>query len=151
MKLILCAGNRQRQGWVHHDIQSLNGIDIVCDLRKIRRLLSDSSCENIELTHALEHFPTKEIPKILKDIYSLLKIGGELYMEIPNFAWHAKLIREEKDDEQAVAYAFGGQLDKYDFHKTGFTKSIIKKRLKEAGFKEIKIDPKHSLIITCKK
>lgn len=148
MQLILCAGEKQRQGWTNHDVRRLEGIDIVCDLKLIKAHVPDNSCTDIEITHALEHFPTKEVPEVLSIIYDLLQDNGKLYVEVPNFAWHAQLLTEYRDDD-AIYYAFGGQLDEYDFHKTGFTPEILERRLKEAGFKDIKISGHDSLKALC--
>lgn len=133
MKLVLCANTRQLEGYKHHDILPLPGIDYVCDLFDIGKHVEPESCEEIQFTHALEHFPTAETQDVLELIKSLLKPGGKLYLEVPNFAWHAQLVRDGKDKE-AVYYAFGGQLDAWDFHKTGFTPRILEEQLQLAGF-----------------
>lgn len=131
MKLILCAGTRHSPGFTTHDIQGNQ--DIVCDLFDIGKFVEPESCEEIHFTHALEHFPTKMTPQVLDLIYGLLRPSGRLYIEVPNFAWHASLLAKG-EDRQAVYYAFGGQLDEWDFHKTGFTKKILQEELEDAGF-----------------
>lgn len=138
MKLILCANNRQIEGFKHHDVLELPGIDYVCELRDIGNFVKPESCTEIHFTHALEHFPTKEVPGVLDLIYSLLRPGGKLYIEVPNFAWHAQLVADG-EERKAVYYAFGGQLDQWDFHKTGFTPKILQEELEDAGFKDIKV------------
>lgn len=144
MKLILCANDRQLPGWKHHDVLRLEGIDYVCDLFDITKHVADSSCEEIKFTHALEHFPTADTQKVLALIKQLLKPHGKLYIEVPNFAWHAELVTKGKDRD-AVYYAFGGQLDQWDFHKTGFTPKILQEELEKAGFKDINIQPASSI------
>lgn len=133
MKLILCANTRQLEGYAHHDVLDLPGIDYVCDLFDIGNFVTPESCEEIHFTHALEHFSSADTQNVLELIRSLLKPGGKLYIEVPNFAWHAKLVMEGKDKD-AVYYAFGGQLDEWDFHKTGFTPRILEEQLELAGF-----------------
>lgn len=146
MKLILCAGDRQTNGYTHHDVKALPGIDIVCDLHDIGQYVDNSTCERIEFTHALEHFPTKEIVPLLQMIRSLLIPTGELYIEVPNFEWHARLLLEEKRDRDAVYYAFGGQEDEWDFHKTAFTEAILKEDLEAAGFQNVQVFNQTSLL-----
>lgn len=150
MNLVLCAGSRLVEGYKHHDVKPLPGIDIVCDLQDITFHVKDETCERIEFTHALEHFPKTETVEILEMIKGLLVPGGELYIEVPNFAWHAQLVREGKDRD-AVYYAFGGQEDEYDLHKTGFTQSILQEDLEAAGFTAIQIFNQSSLIAIAKK
>ena len=143
MKLVLCAGSRLTEGYTHHDVKPLPGIDIVCDLKDLS--VPEGSCERIEFTHALEHFPKTETVPLLQKIRSFLQPGGELYIEVPNFAWHAQLVQEGKDRD-AVYYAFGGQEDEYDLHKTGFTETILREDLEAAGFTNIQIWNQPSLI-----
>jgi predicted SAM-dependent methyltransferase len=148
MKLILCAGDRHVPGFTTHDIHGNQ--DILCDLFDIGNHVEPESCEEIHFTHALEHFPTKMVPQVLDLIYGLLKPEGRLYIEVPNFAWHAQLINEGKDRE-AVYYAFGGQLDEWDFHKTAFTPKIIREELEDAGFRDIDVQPASSLNVWARK
>lgn len=144
MKLILCANDRQVPGFKHHDIKQMPGIDYACDLFQIGNHIQPKSCEEIHFTHALEHFPTADTQKVLALIKGLMKDGGKLYVEVPNFAWHAELIAKGKERD-AVYYAFGGQLDEWDFHKTGFTPSILQEELDKAGFKNVSIQPASSI------
>lgn len=145
MKLVLCAGSRLTEGYTHHDVKPLAGIDIVCELHDIVKYVEKGSCERIEFTHALEHFPQKETVSLLSMIRELLAPGGELYIEVPNFEWHAKILLEGRERD-AVYYAFGGQEDEYDLHKTGFTETILREDLENAGFQNIKIFNQSSLI-----
>lgn len=140
MKLILCAGDRKIPGYLTHDIKGEH--DFLCDLFDIP--VDKESCEEIHFTHALEHFSRKQTESVLDLVYGLLRPGGRLYIEVPNFAWHAKLVLEGRDRD-AVYYAFGGQEDEWDFHKTGFTPSILKEELENAGFKNIEIQDGSSL------
>lgn len=144
IKLVLCANDRQLPGWKHHDVLKLKGIDYACDLFDITKHVAENSCEEIQFTHALEHFPTADTQKVLALIKSLLAPHGKLYIEVPNFAWHAELVSKGKERD-AVYYAFGGQLDQWDFHKTGFTPTILQEELDKAGFKDIRIQPASSI------
>ena len=146
MNLVLCAGSRLVEGYTHHDVKPLPGIDIVCDLWDIHKYVGDMACDRIEFTHALEHFPMNETVPLLQKIHTLMKPDAELYLEVPNFEWHAKILLQEGRDEDAVMYAFGGQEDEWDFHKAGFTQKILYKKLEEAGFKKIQIWNDSSLI-----
>lgn len=150
MNLILCAGTRQVSGFKHHDVKALPGIDYACDIYDITKHVEDGSCDKIEMTHALEHFAKIETQKILKLIHRLLKPGGQVYIEVPNFQWHAELARTGRDRD-AIHYCFGGQEDEYDFHKTGFTPTILTEELANAGFKIIKVLPETSILCWAEK
>lgn len=150
MKLVIGAGERQTEGWTHHDVKEMPGIDIVCDIHDLHSFVSDETCEEIAMTHVLEHFPRVETAPLLKMINGFLVPDGKLYIEVPNIEYHADMIKNGAD-EKAEYYMFGGQLDEYDFHKTGFTYRILFYKLQEAGFTNIDIVPNATLEAKCQK
>lgn len=129
MKLIIGANKRQVPGYIHHDVLDLPGIDVRCDFWDLPKHVEAGSCEEIQMTHVLEHFPMKRTREALELVYGLLKDGGRFYIEVPNFTWHAEMIIKNPRDRQIVEYAYGGQLDEYDFHYMGFTPEILEEDL----------------------
>lgn len=141
MKLDIGSGNPaqgevQPPGYVLNDIEHHANIDLVCDIKDLMQFVPKGYCSEVRASHILEHFGTKEVVKIVKIIHSLLEKHGKLVIYVPNFRWHAELMMTG-NDEMGVHYAFGGQLDKYDYHKTGFTPKILKNLLEENGFRVI--------------
>lgn len=127
-------GESSPDGYLKQDVDpNIKGLDIVCDIMDIDKHVELGSCDKVRASHVIEHFPTNDVPRLLRKINSILKPGGELEIIVPNFKWHAQLTLSGQE-EQAVYYCFGGQLDEWDFHKTGFTPNILSKRLSEAGF-----------------
>jgi hypothetical protein len=76
----------------------------------------------------------KDTHRALELVSDLLMTGGELYIEVPNFSWHAEEILKDPLNRQMVEYAYGGQLDQWDFHYTGFTPELLALDLTQAGF-----------------
>lgn len=126
-------GEFQAAGYLLQDIQPLPGIGLVCNIEELDKYIREGQCNTIRLSHVLEHFPTAKIPILLKMFHALLEEGGELEVHVPNFRWHASLLLFDQEKE-AINYAFGGQKDEFDFHKTGFTPLILYNALVEAGF-----------------
>jgi hypothetical protein len=145
MKLIVGAGERHEKGYVHHDVQDLPGIDIVCEFWGLPKHVKPGTCSEIKMTHVLEHFPMKDTLAVLRLLHSLLELGGKLYIEVPNFYWHALEIATDPTNRQIVEYAFGGQLNEWDFHYNGFTPEILKEDLENAGFKVVDLAPNSSI------
>lgn len=144
-------GESSPEGYLKQDADSeIPGIDIYCDIRHLLREIDEGSCEKIRASHVIEHFPQKETVSILKIIFDALEPGGEAEIIVPNFKWHAQICLAG-DEEKAVYYAFGGQLDEYDFHYTGFTPRLLWKALKEAGFGEVKVNDESSITAIAKK
>lgn len=145
MKLVIGAEHRQKPGWVHHDVQDLPGIDIVCDYYELPNKVEAGTCEQIEITHVLEHFPISDIQKTLAVLYGLLADGGELYIEVPNLEWNARELVRNPLSRKNVEYIFGGQRNQWDFHYNGFTPQILIDDLIEAGFKLKELRPNSSI------
>jgi len=131
-------GEFQPEGYVLNDIEAHPGIDLVCDIRELDKHVKRGQCRVIRASHVLEHFGTQEVDQVLKMLYGLIERDGMIHIFVPNFVWHAQLIFEGRDQD-AVTYAFGGQKDEWDYHKTGFTPNILGKKLKKAGFQDITI------------
>jgi predicted SAM-dependent methyltransferase len=131
-------GEVQPQGYVLNDVEPHENIDIVCNIKDLAQYIPEGYCSKVRSSHILEHFGTKEVIDVIKMIHSLLEKDGEFIIFVPNFKWHGQLL-STGNDEMAVLYAFGGQLDQYDYHKTGFTPKVLRKYLEENGFKVISL------------
>lgn len=145
MRLIIGAGERLKDGWVHHDIQKNDGIQIVCDFWELPIYVKNESCEEIEITHVLEHFPLKDTKASFDLLYKMLKPGGKIYIEVPNLTWHAEQILIDPTDRQIVEYMYGGQLNKYDYHYKGFTPELLREDLLASGFTVEELKPLSSI------
>jgi len=150
MKLDIGAGNltegenQAGNEYVLQDVEPHTGIDIVCDIRRLdyelistfQKLIGEGRsdvCSEIRASHVLEHFHSKELnTKILPMLKNCLQTNGILNIIVPNFEWHCDLVKQGHD-EKAVLYAFGGGLDKYDHHYTGWTPRLAHKWITDAG------------------
>lgn len=144
-KLIVCAGTRHKEGWTTHDVQPFQGTDIVCDFWELPEWVAPASVSEMEFTHALEHFPMSESQEVLSLLYKLLAPEGQLYIEVPNFYWHAEEILINPMNRKIIEYAFGGQLNKWDFHYNGYTPEILVDDLMGVGFELVDIQPNSSI------
>ena len=123
----------QETGYVLNDIEPHKGIDLVCDILDLKKYLKEGQCAEVRASHILEHFGKHDLVRVLRIVHFILKDKGIFNIVVPNLKWQAQFLFSG-EDEKAVYYIFGGQLDKYDFHKTGFTADILKKLLLDNGF-----------------
>lgn len=144
MKLVIGAGDRRLEGFKHHDVQALEGLDYVCEFYDLPNNVKEP-VEEIHFTHVLEHFPMNESIKVLRTIYSLLASQGKLYLEVPNLYWNAEEIVRNPRARQNVEYIFGGQRNKWDFHYNGYTPELLADDLREAGFDVLELKPFSSI------
>lgn len=155
MKLDVCSGNpadgeNQASGFVKHDINLYPNIDIACDLRELDQYVKEKSVEYLRASHCLEHFSVSDVKLILKMFHKLIVDDGTLEIIVPNFKWHSQLCLSG-NEEQAIYYCFGGQLDEYDLHKTAFTPNILRKRVEEAMFAILELKDESSITLIAKK
>jgi predicted SAM-dependent methyltransferase len=133
------------RGWTHNDSRHLPDIEIVADARKLHFLLEEGTFDELRATHILEHFSHVATVQILRSWKKLLKPGGFLYCEVPNFWWQAHALSSNTPDPQGrhythtelVVLTFGEQDHIDNFHKTGFTSQTLQDQLIEAGFRSV--------------
>lgn len=147
MKLVVGAGDRRVDGAKHHDVQPLSGIDYVCDMWELPQHITKGSLDELHATHVAEHFPMAKVKDLFSLWYGLLGDGGRLYLEVPNFYWHAQEILRNPLDRQIVEYAFGGQHNEWDYHYNGFTPEILAEDLQIAGFRDLDLKPESSICV----
>lgn len=137
-------GELQPEGYLLQDIEPHKGIDLVCDIAELDKFIKPGQCKRIRASHVLEHFPTRTVPKLFNMFHNLIEKDGEIEIHVPNFKWHCALVCEDRDEE-AITYAYGGQLDEYDFHKTAFTPTLLVRYLTKSGFKIVDLQVEHSI------
>ena len=99
--------------------------------------VEDGTCDEIRVSHLLEHFPHGEVFNIVKHWVSKLKPDGVLKIAVPDF----RKIAQDYIDNNAVnttGYCMGGQKDDNDYHKAIFDKASLTEILTRAGLVNIK-------------
>jgi len=136
VKLNLGSGEDIKPDYVNADIRHMADLDVLCDMHNLP--FQDESFSEVLLIDVIEH--SSEPVIVLKEIYRVLEKSGELWLRCPDLE---KII--DRDFIESTPFwrtenrLLGGRKNKYDQHKSLFTKEILEKRLREAGFEEIKI------------
>lgn len=84
-KLNLGCGKKIKEGWVNLDSVDLSGVDVVHDIEKLPLPFGDGEFDEIICDNILEH--VEYIP-VLRDLYRILKPGGQLKIRVPHFSSH---------------------------------------------------------------
>lgn len=83
IRLHLACGEEYMDGWVNVDLYADAKVDARFDVSKIPYL--DNSVDEIKAFHIIEHFDWFKGQETLKEWFRVLKPGGRLYIETPDF------------------------------------------------------------------
>lgn len=148
LRLHLGCGKERREGWVNIDVAEEVKPDIVADVRDLR-MFTDESVDEIECCHLFEHFTYADAIDALKEWYRVLKRGGKLCLELPNFGRCIEILHN-REGEDAEKYAMIGV---YGFipdivrgglaqvHKYGWTPETLQRELTNVGFRQVRQVP----------
>ena len=145
-RLHLGCGNIHISNWCNVDVIATGATDLVLDISSLPGL-GESTSSKIYSCHVLEHFPTADIPKILRRWFEVLLPGGELRISVPDLDAITRIYQRNLAHFQVpgnqpwIALIYGGQKDIFDFHKTGFNFCWLKYLLEEVGFVEVSTYP----------
>ena len=156
-KLHLGCGTDKRKGWINIDIDWRVRPDIVADATKLH-MIGDNVADEIESFHLLEHFTYTEAVEALNEWYRVLKPGGKLTLELPDFKRCIETLcnRNEPFDwydaenDPPEKYALGGiygwipainikktgEINYFQLHKYGWTFDTISYELNKIGFRD---------------
>ena len=141
MKLHI-GGEQFKEGWQILNIHSGKHTDFkgtVTDLSNF----GPNTISEIYASHVIEHLGHREeLPIALAQCYRILDAGGRLSISVPDLTTLADLFSTPglslNHRYEIMLMMFGGQLDNYDFHKTGIFEELLIRYLNFAGFKNIK-------------
>ncbi len=135
-KKLMLGYSEKIDGWVTFDINP--GADYIGNIKNLS-LFKSNSIEVVYASHVLEHINCNEAQDALKEIYRILKPGGEVFLAVPNTASLSKLLETDLA-QTAIDIIFGVNrpvADWYPQHKYGYTETLLSKILLESGFSEI--------------
>lgn len=83
-RLNVGCGRNIREGWVNIDYAALPGVDIVCDLEKVKTNpidLPESSVDYFHLSHVLEHI--KDTLGLMEELWRLARPDAAIEINVP--------------------------------------------------------------------
>ena len=104
MKLNLGCGDDIRIGFINIDAIAGPGVDMVCDITG-KLDFFDASIEEIVAQDILEHLTREQLSKTLAEISRILKVGGQLFVRIPNI--DAIISKFEDDPDTRNLFLYG--------------------------------------------
>ena len=104
------------------------------------RPFTNNSVDLIYVSHCLEHIQHHQVQSVLAEWYRVLRPDGILRLGVPDFNQLLKVYRLSGDDVEAIqGVLMGGQTYALNAHYTSFTCESLTKRLKDVGFREVRV------------
>lgn len=143
------CGRNPQPGYLHAERYWSNAgrgsVDIILDANCLP--FGNGSFDSILMFGVVEHFGFFELQEVFLEIMRVLRKGGALKFDVPDFDWFVERYRqpellEKNRDESWVLHAiFGGQDGPGQFHKWGWSERRMMGFLKKPNwsFSEIKM------------
>lgn len=128
LKLNLGAGDHPLEGYKNLDG---NMGDFIHPLS-----VENETCDEIRVSHCLEHFSHKEVSTVLKHWVSKLKPGGLLKIAVPDFEKICKDYLEGREFN-IQGYVFGGHVDHRDHHGCAFDTELLTELMLDCGLERL--------------
>jgi len=139
MKLHLGCGYVHLPEDINVDIKALETVDVIADVRNLP--FRKESASLIESYHVFEHIPRQQAKDCLKEWYRVLKKGGRLIIECPDFDQNCKDYLAAKTAEEtlrSMSFIFGGDtIAAEDAHRWGYNFQLLGRMLSMIGFGKI--------------
>jgi ubiquinone/menaquinone biosynthesis C-methylase UbiE len=147
VKLNVCCGSRIYPDYTNVDVTDVAGKpDILADARDIP--LEDGCADELMCIHGLEHFYQWEADDLFIEWKRLLKPGGVLVLELPNFRKACENVVANrmigKHPDQGTLWSFYGDprtKNPYMTHRWGYDPASLTALLKKHGFDNIREEP----------
>ncbi len=143
MKLHIGCGENILPGYINIDQRKAPGVDMELDLSKPieQDVFGNEEVDEILGLHVFEHLPFNGIEQVLKSWYRILKKGGMLILEMPDFDQTVKNYINNPNDITILASIFGCQEHEGQFHHWGWNPTRLKFALEATGFKGVVFPP----------
>lgn len=137
MKLHLGCGKRNIPGFVHIDAVDYPHVDHVATIDNLS-FIPDNSVDLIYNCHVLEHFKRKDVVRVLREWFRVIKQGGILRISVPDFAKLCEVYQRERNLGLVVGALFGRQDYLYNIHYNVFDLNSLSEVLQQAGFEKVR-------------
>lgn len=136
IRLNLGAGNKRIDGWISVDLAGEP--DVRADVLSLP--FDDGYADEVMAIHLFEHLYRWQSQDALREWLRVLKRGGRLILELPDFEKCCRNILYGSDERMGIWGLFGdpGYKEPLMVHKWAWTADSLTKELLSAGFRRVK-------------
>lgn len=134
VKLLLGGRTTKIDGFLNVDLYEGAGVDVRTDASDLSTFQTDS-VDEIYASHILEHFSHTKTVDVLREWRRVLKVGGKLYVSVPDFARAIELYLKRGMVPYIVNLLWGDQGYDLAYHYAPFTYPRLMNQLMAAGFR----------------
>jgi len=124
-------------GWINIDQVYVPGVDLIEDCRFLRSFRK-MSVDAIYASHILDEFTRWEYMTVLKRWHDLLKMGGRIYLSVPDFDAIVDRYLETHDVRELEGLLHGGQDHPGWTRSYSWNMKVMKEDLMSVGFQDIR-------------
>jgi glycosyltransferase involved in cell wall biosynthesis len=138
LKLNIASGKDYREGYINADLYSENTDKVDAEFDAMKIPYPDNTVDEILALHVIEHFDFFEGQRVLAEWYRVLKPGGKLVLETPDFLENCKEFVNSDENKRVELYNnfFAHAWFPGGGHKFLFTHSQLATQLHWAKFRE---------------
>ncbi len=136
MKLHLGCGKRYFPGFVHIDAVDYPHVDHVATIDNLS-FIPDCSVDLIYNCHVLEHFKRRDVDRVLREWFRVLKPSGVLRVSVPDFAKLCEVYQRHGKLDLVIGAIFGRQDYLYNIHYNVFDFDSLSEVLHRSGFANV--------------
>jgi len=133
------------EGWVNVDMQPFNNPPNFVQANVLEGLpFADNTFDSARAIHVLEHIHRDLHQGFLEEVIRVLKKGGDLFIEVPNFIANCENVVDayKRGDLERVRIwtlsMYGKQRHEGDAHCWGFTPEILINKMRDLGLQDVK-------------
>src|SRR5208283_2288415 len=136
MKLNLGCGDQKLEGYINCDLHQEDA-DMKFDASKLP--FDDNSVDEIAAYHLIEHFNFRQAFDVLREWRRVLKPGGKIILETPDFYNSCKIFVESNDQTKVLLYNhfFAWAWLPGQIHYFLYTEQQLAGTLRECGFENM--------------